>query len=267
MHSVLQNLYNRRDKKVPVNDGRKIVLVLFGGTMNGVRSAGIMIALKELGLTHAFDQIYALSAGVPNACGLLSEQTQMSASILYEDLIGKEFMNLTRLWMVIDTGFAVDVFEKKKRLDVVKLKQARTDLMIGLYNLTQRECQYKRMQDFSESEMFSVIRAATSIPYLTPGSINLRGEQYMDFPFRNYLYNLHIQTALESKATDVLIIFNYHDQVTLTMKLSQHALLIQPQPQWDLSRFEQDPEKLKSACIQMGTYFKSMFGVDEPIKL
>ncbi len=53
MHSVIRALSNRRGKCVPVNDGRKISLVLCGGLMTGVRSAGAMIALEELGLGRA----------------------------------------------------------------------------------------------------------------------------------------------------------------------------------------------------------------------
>ena len=59
-HPVIKHLLARKNKKVPVKDGRKIVLVLCGGAMAGIRGAGFLIALKELGLDNAFDEIYAL---------------------------------------------------------------------------------------------------------------------------------------------------------------------------------------------------------------
>ena len=57
MHPVIENIYNRRNKKVPVKDGRKIVMLLYGGVMSGMRGSGALISLHQLGLAHAFDEI------------------------------------------------------------------------------------------------------------------------------------------------------------------------------------------------------------------
>ena len=53
MHSVIEHILARKDKAVPVNDGRKIALVLYGGLMTGVCGAGALQAFKEMGLGKA----------------------------------------------------------------------------------------------------------------------------------------------------------------------------------------------------------------------
>jgi len=94
MHPVLQHILARRGQSVPVNDGRKITLVLYGGGMSGVAGAGAMIALQDLGFAHAFDAIYTYSAGFPNASYLLGDETRLGTSIYYEDLSRGQFIKL-----------------------------------------------------------------------------------------------------------------------------------------------------------------------------
>ena len=94
MHPVIQHILNRRGKKVPVNDGRKITLILFGGVMTGIRGAASMIVFEDLGLSGSFDSIYSSSSGFPNAAYLLSGQTRLGTSIYYEELSGSKFLNL-----------------------------------------------------------------------------------------------------------------------------------------------------------------------------
>src|SRR3989344_6231968 len=132
MHPVIEHLNNRRNKAVPINDGRKIALVSFGGTMTGINGAGAMIALEELGLSYAFDEIYAISAGFCNVSCLLSKQTNMGTSIYYEDLCSKTFFNLFRFWNVVNIDFLIHVLNNIKKLDVKKILNSKTRLFVKL---------------------------------------------------------------------------------------------------------------------------------------
>jgi predicted patatin/cPLA2 family phospholipase len=53
-------------------DGLRIALVIEGGGMRGVISAGMALALDELGLVPAFDAVYGASAGAITGAWLLS---------------------------------------------------------------------------------------------------------------------------------------------------------------------------------------------------
>ena len=67
LHPVTKSILQRRGQSAPFRDEKKIGLVLFGGAMLGVGGGGAVSALEDLGLSEAFDEIYVVSAGLPNA--------------------------------------------------------------------------------------------------------------------------------------------------------------------------------------------------------
>ena len=94
MHPVVQHLLKRKNKSVPINDGKKIVLVLYGGIMRGIRNAAGLVALEEMGLRQSFDEIYSFSIGAPNTAYFLSGQISKGLQVYYKDSIeGKMIKN------------------------------------------------------------------------------------------------------------------------------------------------------------------------------
>lgn len=74
-HEVLRALADRtRAGSQPLAraDGLRIALVIEGGGMRGVISAGMALGLAELGLVSAFDAVYGASAGAITGAWLLS---------------------------------------------------------------------------------------------------------------------------------------------------------------------------------------------------
>jgi predicted patatin/cPLA2 family phospholipase len=74
-HEVLRALAaRRRTGSWPGarDDGLRIALVIEGGGMRGVISAGMALTLDELGLVPAFDAVYGASAGAITGAWLLS---------------------------------------------------------------------------------------------------------------------------------------------------------------------------------------------------
>ena len=47
------------------DDGATVALCIEGGGMRGVVSAGMVVAIEQLGILRAFDRIYGASAGAP----------------------------------------------------------------------------------------------------------------------------------------------------------------------------------------------------------
>jgi predicted patatin/cPLA2 family phospholipase len=75
MHEVLRVLAARaRAGSQPGcrDDGFRVALAIEGGGMRGTLSAGMALALDELGLVPAFDAVYGASAGAITAAWLLS---------------------------------------------------------------------------------------------------------------------------------------------------------------------------------------------------
>ena len=74
-HEVLRALAARQgtgSRPLARDDGLRIALIIEGGGMRGVISAGMALALAELGLVPAFDAVYGASAGAITGAWLLS---------------------------------------------------------------------------------------------------------------------------------------------------------------------------------------------------
>ncbi|MBI2607633.1 MAG: hypothetical protein HYW51_02290 [Candidatus Doudnabacteria bacterium] len=251
----------------PFSDGRKIALVIYGGTMTAVRAAGALTALEEMKLGRAFDSIYTVSAGFPCASYFLAGQSKIVASVLYQDFTNSKFLNFFRLWKMVDTEYGIRVVRDTKPLNVKKMLDNPTKLYVGLFDPFIDSVEYLEVHDFNEKEYFELLKASVSVPYLCPGDVHVRGKLYEDMPFKvNYHLN-HVMTAINSGATDILVLFNYYEQRKYENTLPEHVYELRPSPDWDLSRFETKTEPLKLAAIQMGEYVKQIFGEQGTIQL
>src|ERR1700728_2018560 len=83
-HPVVALIRRRREENsMPGHrdDGRRIALVIEGGGMRGVISAGMTAAIEQLGLTDAFDEVHGASAGGFHGAFLLAGQAAYLAAL------------------------------------------------------------------------------------------------------------------------------------------------------------------------------------------
>jgi predicted patatin/cPLA2 family phospholipase len=288
MHQVVEHIKARKNLNGPHKDGKKIVLVIYGGTMASIRGAGALQALEEMGYRNAFDEIYTVSAGFLNASYFLAGQIKLGVTGIYKDLANSKFLNFFRLWRIMDIDYLINTVVKKTRvLNIDKLLANHTKLHVGLFNPEIDHTEYLEVHDFDKDEYIQLLRASMSVPYLFPGDIRVRGKLYEDMPFKKYYHLHHVKKAMDSGATDVLVIYNYFSQKKFEGKfkdkllaihnrlydavhkepLPKHVFEIRPKNTWDLSRFETNKEPLKDAALQMGEYVKEIFGEKGPIQL
>jgi hypothetical protein len=99
-HPVLEVLSARlRDDSTPGarHDPHRVAVVLEGGGMRGVVSAGMTAALERLGLTRCFDLVVGSSAGALNAAALLGGVAVPAAAMYHTVLASRRFVNPVRL--------------------------------------------------------------------------------------------------------------------------------------------------------------------------
>ncbi len=270
MHPVIGHIWERQQKRVPVNDGKRIALVLHGGLMTGIRGVAAMIGLEELGLSHAFDVIYSVSAGFGNASYLLSEQAALGTSIYYEELSGNKFINFWKPWSMVKIDKVIHAMENTKPLDAEKVWKSKTKLFVRLWNSRTKKIEYLEIHSFPSKMYSTLLKAAMYVQYAVPGSVRINRTPYMDgeFIFKNSIkYDEHDRTAIESDATDILIIYNNPDQPKKEIQESDRVCIIAPDPVWNLSRFETRTDVLKQAAFQMRTLIKKTFRNNEPVNI
>jgi predicted patatin/cPLA2 family phospholipase len=99
-HPVAQVLRERADagsQPGARQDGHRVALVLEGGGMRGVVSAGMVAALERLGMRDAFDLIVGSSAGAINGMALLSGVARRAADAYCGPLASRSFVNPLRV--------------------------------------------------------------------------------------------------------------------------------------------------------------------------
>ena len=271
MHPVIKHIKNRKNKSVPVNDGRKIALVLFGGLMTGVRGAGSVIALEELGLRSAFEEVYAISAGFANASYFLSGQTKMGTSIYYDELSGNKFIYFPRLWNICNVPYLMNVMRKVKPLNVKNIIKNPTKIFTRLKNLKTKKAEYVEGNKLNVNAYFKILNVSISMPYLNPGSTKIKGVNYKDPDLTDIQLIEHVQQVLQSDNTDILIIYNYQQQkkiINKVIKLPKNRVYeISPNESWYMNRICTDSKILKNETIKMGNRVKRILGGKSPIKL
>src|SRR5262249_24985730 len=119
--------WNRSDSS------RKLALVIEGGGMRGVISAGSLLALDLLGFRELFDEIYATSAGGVNAAYFLSGQGKLGMTVYFDDIANRRFINPWRLFKIVDVDYAYDrIVSLEKPLDDAAIRASPVRFLLSV---------------------------------------------------------------------------------------------------------------------------------------
>lgn len=278
IHPVLRHVLDRRGNAGAPGDGRKIVLVLFGGIMVAARGAAGLLAFEELGLTAAFDEIYTMSSGFANASYFLAGQMRAGASMYYQELSGFKALNVLRPWKLADMEYLMKVARELKPLEVEALLKSRTRLNTMVTKFPDLNAGvFLEVHDFDPEEYFGLLRACSSLPIVAKGFVHLKGQDYRDVFYDEALKHF-MEKVMSVDATDVVVLYNYDWQrsyVRSGVDMDQeHVYEFTPpffagKKEWfqKMTRFETRSWKLKKQARQFGDEVKKAFGSAEPVKL
>ena len=161
----------------------RIALVIEGGAMRGVVSAGMVGALEELGLTDAFDGIYGSSAGAINGAYFLAGQARLGTTIYAEDINNRHFIDLLRPLTgrpIVNLGFLLDdVAVSRKPLDTGRVLAARSPLTVMATDIgTTRAVALRGFT--SGPELITALRAGATMPVIAGPPVTYGGRLYLD---------------------------------------------------------------------------------------
>jgi predicted patatin/cPLA2 family phospholipase len=193
----------RRGDRSP--DGRRLALVIEGGALRGVCSAGGAVALEDLRLTDVFDHVYGTSAGVMNASYFVAGQTRMGIRVYYEDMNRRSIVNPWRFWRILDLDrlFARAILGNK-RLDLDAVLASRSRLFIATLEMATAAGRLFEAQALGTAEkLLAALRAATAAPLLYRGELSVEGTRCMDAGIVNAF---PVEDAIAAGCTDVLVL-------------------------------------------------------------
>lgn len=185
------------------HDGRKLALVVEGGGMRGVLSAGALLALDVLGYRGVFDEVYATSAGAVNAAYFLSGQGRQGITVYFDDICNRRFINPLRVWKIVDVEFVYDqVVTCVKPLDEHAVRTQPAELFFSVTDVETGENRLLDVKALPDS-IPRMLRATSALPVLYNRPVEVDGRAYVD---GGATCTLPILQAAERGCTDVLVV-------------------------------------------------------------
>ncbi len=185
------------------NDKRTFGLVLPGGGMRAVYSAGAIATLLKYNLANSFDHIVGVSAGALHAAYFLAADDETLRHTYPDDLTNKNFVNLLRREKKVDIDYMVDMVLKHKHpIDISKLLKARPQLHIVMTDANSgKKVVLSDRSTFAE--IYEEFRATSALPLLYDKSVVVGGRYYIDGGVAD---NLPIDVAIKLKCTDIVVV-------------------------------------------------------------
>lgn len=212
-HEVLRALAERvRAGSQPGarGDGLRIALAIEGGGMRGVISAGMALALAELGLVPAFDAVYGASAGAITGAWLLSRPEGLRgwAEPAYAKTLIRRSALLRGRPVVDIRALIEDLYQTTFPMDFaavlanpVELHPLATDAAAG---------QSTDLRPFTATpaELRLALRASAAMPLLAGPPVEFAGRRFYDAGVSE---SVPYRTALAQGATHVLVLRSRRD--------------------------------------------------------
>ena len=194
-------------------DGLRVALAIEGGGMRGAISAGMALALDELGLVSAFDAVYGASAGAITGAWLLSRPRGLRGWT--EPAYARAFIRrsgLLRGRPVADVRALIEeLYQTTFPMDFaavlaspVEFHPLATDAATGQSTDLRPLCG-------SPAELRLALRASAALPLLAGPPVQLDGRRFYDAGLSE---SVPYRTALAQGATHVLVLRSRRDPPT-----------------------------------------------------
>jgi predicted patatin/cPLA2 family phospholipase len=208
-HPVAELLRHRRAEGSSAGarrDPHRLALVLEGGGMRGVVSAGMAAAIERLGLTPAFDLVVGSSAGALNGAGLLAGVAAAGPGMYAGPLASRQFINPARLLVgrpALDVRFVL----RHASAEVDPGRHERTIASAVPLHCVAVDVDRAAPVTFTgmrtREELWQVLLATTRMPLLGGGPVPIDGRRYIDGALAA---SVPLEAALEAGATHVLVL-------------------------------------------------------------
>jgi predicted patatin/cPLA2 family phospholipase len=208
-HEVLRVLGDRlRAGSRPGNrtDGLRVVLAIEGGGMRGTVSAGMALALHELGLVPAFDAVYGASAGAITGAWLLSsdpERLRGWAEPSYAKTLIR-WSSVLRGRPVVDVRTLIEgVYQTEWPMDFASVLASAVEYHPLATDAATGESTDLRPLIANPAELRLALRASASLPFLAGPPVRLRDRRFYD---AGVAESIPFRTPLAQGATHVLVL-------------------------------------------------------------
>ncbi|MGA9857228.1 MAG: patatin-like phospholipase family protein [Solirubrobacteraceae bacterium] len=207
-HPVVELIRHRRaegSRPGARTDERRVALVIEGGGMRGVVSAGMAAAIEQLGLRDAFDEVHGASAGAFNGAFLLAGQAAYLAALYQHGFGDPRFVSVRTVMRggaIFDMDYVVgDVWRRQRPLRTDEILSCGIDLHCTATDVDRAEI--VDLTDLRDAEEIRcALRASGRLPWLAGPPVHFRGRRLLDATLAEAI---PVAAAMRS-ATDILVL-------------------------------------------------------------
>lgn len=228
----------------------KTGLVLEGGAMRGIYTAGVLDVFLEQGI-H-FDGVNGVSAGALHGCSFVSGQKGRSLRYFKKYRNDKHFMSW---WSFLHTGEVVgrqfcyhDIPERLDPFDYEAFIKSDTEFYATCTNVETGKAEYIKITDMMTQ--IDAMRASASMPYVSK-IVNYKGMKLLDggcadsIPveaFKRMGYDRIVVVLTRQNRHNV---YNHSLDVIKELERKGEVFVIQPDKKLDISRMENNLEVIQ----------------------
>lgn len=203
---VLQQRHEGGSAPGERRDAHRVALVIEGGGMRGVVSAGMAAALEGLGLTRCFDLVVGSSAGAINGAALLAGVARHGTATYSGPLASRAFVNPARVLRggpVIDVDFALNYTSPD--LDAARHERVLQNPIalhcVAVSVETAQTVGFSGMR--TKEELWAALLASSRMPWAGGPPVQIDGGRYIDGGIGSAI---PVAEALAAGATHVLVL-------------------------------------------------------------
>ena len=207
-HEVLRALAARRrtgSRPGARDDGLRIALIVEGGGMRGVISAGMALALDELGLVPAFNAVYGASAGAITGAWLLSRPEGLRgwAEPAYTKILIRRTALLRGRPVADVRALIEDLYQTTFPMDFAAVLASPVEFHPLATDAATGQSTDLRPLIGNPAELRLALRASAALPLLAGPPVEFAGRRFYDAGVSE---SIPYRTALTQGATHLLIL-------------------------------------------------------------
>ncbi len=222
----------------------KFALVVEGGAMRGIFSAGILDAFIEHNF-NPFDICIGVSAGANNITSFLSEMYQRSYKVYTDYNLRKEFISWKKFLKgghFLDLDWLWDITIKEIPLDTNKIINSKSEFYIGVTEVKSGKIKYIKP---NEENIEETLKASSCIPVFYRNFIKLNDEFYVDGGIAD---PIPVKEAVNQGAKLIVVLRSHPYSYTMKHQNQMMTNIL----------FRKHPELKQSIKMRHETYHKSI---------
>lgn len=165
------------------DDPYRLALAIEGGGMRGVVSAGMLVALEQLGMTGTIDLVVGTSAGALAGAFFVDGRAVEGSVLFYTDLHEEPFLDRSRLLKraaALDLDYLVEQAAVDRGLDVTMLVTNPIELYATVAPVDPGNSRRYFPVTGSADHVNAILKASASLPVLAGPAKQVDGEYYVD---------------------------------------------------------------------------------------